>query len=143
MRRSRPVDPNGDRRGHIKDIVSIRQRPAAVEDRAVPGHWEGDLLSGPNNSYIATLVERHTRYEQREIFMPIRERSRADIKGNNLDIVGRAPCAIGDAGHLKVFLTMRRRSGGLPKVIRKALRSSTTFWSESPRRSGADGPRAP
>ena len=62
MRRSRPVDPNGDRRGHIKDIISIRQRPAAVEDRAVPGHWEGDLLSGPNNSYIATLVERHTRY---------------------------------------------------------------------------------
>jgi IS30 family transposase len=61
MRRSRPVDSNGDRRGHIRDIVSIRQRPAAVEDRAVPGHWEGDLLSGPNNSYIATLVERHTR----------------------------------------------------------------------------------
>src|SRR3974390_439639 len=44
LRRSKPVDPNGDRRGHIKDIVSIRQRPAAVEDRAVPGHWEGDLL---------------------------------------------------------------------------------------------------
>jgi len=62
IRRSRRADPSGDRRGQIKDLVSISRRPAAVEDRAVPGHWEGDLLSGSKNSYIATLVERHTRY---------------------------------------------------------------------------------
>ena len=62
MRRPGAKKWQGDARGQIKDIVSISERPASVEDRAVPGHWEGDLLSGPKNSYIVTLVERHTRY---------------------------------------------------------------------------------
>jgi transposase, IS30 family len=62
IRRSQRAGLNGDRRGQITDLVSIRQRPATAEDRAVPGHWEGDLLSGSKKSYIATLVERHTRY---------------------------------------------------------------------------------
>src|ERR1700722_11825175 len=59
MRRSQHSRIYKDSRGRIADAISIRERPAEVEDRAVPGHWEGDLLSGGKNSYIATLVERH------------------------------------------------------------------------------------
>jgi len=62
LRRSRYAKQKTDRRGQIRDAVPISERPASVEDRAVPGHWEGDLLCGPNNSVIATLVERHSRY---------------------------------------------------------------------------------
>jgi IS30 family transposase len=62
MRRSRRHTQKTGDHGRITGTVSIRERPATVEDRAVPGHWEGDLLFGSANSQIATLVERHTRY---------------------------------------------------------------------------------
>jgi IS30 family transposase len=62
MRRGKTASTVGQPRGQIIDAVSIRDRPAEIEDRAVPGHWEGDLLAGGKNTHIATLVERQSRF---------------------------------------------------------------------------------
>jgi len=62
MRRARNYTQKTADHGRITNTISISERPAAVEDRALPGHWEGDLIFGSMNSQIATLVERQTRY---------------------------------------------------------------------------------
>jgi IS30 family transposase len=64
IRRSQQSRDSGHRCGQIVDALSIRERPAEIEDRAIPGHGEGDLLGGTHNSHIATLMERHSRFTE-------------------------------------------------------------------------------
>jgi IS30 family transposase len=62
MRRAKNASTAGQARGQIIDAISIRERPAEIEDRAIPGHWEGDLITGSKSTHIATLVERCSRF---------------------------------------------------------------------------------
>jgi IS30 family transposase len=78
IRRSQHSRIFKDGRGPIPEAISIRERPAEVEDRAIPGHWEGDLLCGSGNSPIATLVERHSRFV---ILVKVPSRDTAEVVG--------------------------------------------------------------
>jgi hypothetical protein len=78
IRRSQHSRIFKDGRGQIPEAISIRERPAEVEDRAIPGHWEGDLLRGSGNSHIATLVERHSRFV---LLIKVPSRDTAEVVG--------------------------------------------------------------
>src|ERR1700676_841198 len=78
IRRSQHSHIFKDGRGQIPEAISIRERPAEVEDRAIPGHWEGDLLSGSKNSHIVTLVERHSRFV---MLIKVASRDTAEVVG--------------------------------------------------------------
>ena len=78
IRRSQHSHIFKDGRGQIPEAISIRERPAEVEDRAIPGHWEGDLLRGSGNSHIATLVERRSRFV---LLIKVASRDTAEVVG--------------------------------------------------------------
>ncbi len=87
MRQAKGVRSQGSR-GKMADAVSISERPAAAEDRAVPGHWEGDLLAGGRNSYIGTLVERKTRYV---MLVKVRSKHTQEVVTALKRVVGKLP----------------------------------------------------
>jgi IS30 family transposase len=91
MRRSRPSSNNAVGRGHLPDAISIRERPAEVEDRAVPGHWEGDLVAGTRDSSIATLVERQSRFV---ILVKVPDKTSASVVAALIKAVRKLPVAL-------------------------------------------------
>ena len=112
MRRSKLASTAGQQRGRIIDAVSIRARPAEAEDRAVPGHWEGDLLSGAQNSHIATLVERQSRFVLL-VRLPGKDTTRV------VQARARAICALPEGLMVSPDLGPRARTGGAPDVDRR------------------------
>ena len=91
FRRSRHASFRGQGRGAIVDAVSIRERPAEVEDRAVPGHWEGDLVEGSRGTYIATLVERQSRFV---VLVKLSEKGTEAVVDALIKAVRRLPTAL-------------------------------------------------
>jgi IS30 family transposase len=91
FRRSRHATYRGQGRGAIIDAVSIRDRPAEVEDRAVPGHWEGDLVEGSRGTYIATLVERQSRFV---VLVKLSEKSTEAVVDALIKAVRKLPIAL-------------------------------------------------
>ena len=92
IRRSQHCRIFKDRRGQIPEAISIRERPAEVEDRAIPGHWEGDLLRGSGNSHIATWVERHSRFV---LLLKIPSRDTGEVVGAWSKHVRKLPATCG------------------------------------------------
>lgn len=88
MRKGKHSTTAGQRRGQIIDAVSIRDRPAEIDTRAKPGHWEGDLITGAKNSYVATLVERYSRYV---MLVRVPGKDTASVVGALIDKVNSLP----------------------------------------------------
>lgn len=74
--------------GQIVDMVSIRERPTEADDRAVPGHWEGDMLTGANDTHIATLVERHSRFT---MLVKLKRKDSATVVAALAEQIGKLP----------------------------------------------------
>ena len=91
IRRSRHARDSGHRSGQIVDAISIRERPAEIEDRAIPGHWEGDLIGGTKNSHIATLVERHSRFV---MLVKVPSKDTATVVAALSQHIGKLPAAL-------------------------------------------------
>jgi IS30 family transposase len=91
MRRSRNASRTRERCGQIKDAVSIRQRPPEAEDRAVPGHWEGDLLLGTRSTCVATLVERRSRFV---MLVPLKSKDTTSVVGALSEQIKQLPATL-------------------------------------------------